>query len=82
MQRNQHRSLCIECRLGVRKYGGFIYYPGGRNLVVCDDCIYRIYGVGKGFLTDRIPTEEAASSDRDETGEEQPQGRGVPGDEA
>lgn len=44
------RSLCIECNQGVASNRGFIYDPGGRNLVVCDSCIYSIYGVHKGFL--------------------------------
>ncbi|MFG3620818.1 hypothetical protein [Nocardia sp. NPDC047654] len=51
MQRNQFPSLCIECSRGIAKNCGFIYSPGARNLVVCDDCIYRIYGTHKGFLT-------------------------------
>ncbi|MFG3621491.1 hypothetical protein [Nocardia sp. NPDC047654] len=50
MQRNQYGSLCIECNRGLASNRGFIYDPGGRNLVVCDDCIYSIYGVHKGFL--------------------------------
>ncbi|MBH0775045.1 hypothetical protein [Nocardia bovistercoris] len=50
MQRNQYPSLCIECARGVAKSCGFIYDPGGRNIVVCDDCVYAIYGEQKGFL--------------------------------
>ncbi|WP_107656029.1 hypothetical protein [Nocardia suismassiliense] len=50
MQRNQFGSLCIECSRGVGRDGGFIYDPGGGNRVVCDDCIYIIYGQHKGFL--------------------------------
>ncbi|MFQ6227459.1 hypothetical protein [Nocardia sp. NPDC002869] len=51
MQRNQFGALCIECNHGVGKNSGFIYDPGGRNLVVCDQCIYLNYGLSKGFLT-------------------------------
>ncbi|MEV0765154.1 hypothetical protein [Nocardia sp. NPDC050435] len=50
MQRNQFGSLCIECHRGVGANHGYIYDPGGRNMVVCDECIYGIYGQVKGFL--------------------------------
>lgn len=50
MQRNQFGSLCIECNRGVGADGGFIYDPGGRNRVVCDDCVYLAYGRQNGLL--------------------------------
>ncbi len=50
MQRNQFGALCIECARSVGKHGGFIFDPGGRNRVVCDDCIYLAYGRQKGWF--------------------------------
>lgn len=49
MQRNRFGALCIECGHGVGADSGFIYDPGGRNAVVCDDCAYLICGRYKGF---------------------------------
>ncbi|WP_280253152.1 hypothetical protein [Nocardia abscessus] len=49
MQRNRFGSRGVECGSGVGANSGFIYDPGGRNVVVCDGCAYLICGRYKGF---------------------------------
>jgi len=55
MQRNQFGALCIECSHDVGKNGGFIFDPGGRTMVVCDQCIYLVCGQHIGVLRTGTP---------------------------
>lgn len=63
MYRNIYGALCVNCQQGVGKEGGFIYKPGGRNAIVCDQCAHRIVGQHLGLLRAPASSESDTAAD-------------------
>ncbi len=55
MQRNIYGADCFECKRFVGSKKGFIYGAGHANIVVCEECVYAVYGVQKGWLAEMKP---------------------------